>query len=63
MKPVADLGILEEGFSRLVGTEPRSGDQSAQSAENIFQVFFLAIRKRSRSISAHSGHIPRRKDD
>ena len=33
-------------------------DQSARSAENFLYVFFLAIRKRSRSISAHSGHIP-----
>ena len=69
---VADLEILKGGFGRLVGTytayrrrsaEPRSGDQSAQSVEKIFYVFFLAIRKRSRSISAHSGHVPRRKED
>ena len=67
---VADLEILKGGF---VGTytahrrrrcaEPRSGDQSARSAENFIYVFFLAIRKRSRSISAHSGHVPRRKED
>ena len=65
--------MLKGGFSRLVGTytahrlrrcaEPRSGDQSARSAENFFYVFFLAIRKHSRSISAHSGHVPRRKED
>ena len=71
--PVADLEILKGGFSRLVGTytahcqrwctEPRSGDQSARSAEIIFYMFFLAIRKCSRSISAHSGHVPRRKED
>ena len=45
---VADLGILKEGFSRLVGTahrrrrcvEPRSGDQSARSAEKFLRVLF-----------------------
>ena len=67
---MADLEILKGGF---VGTytaqrrwrcaEPRSGDQSMRRAEIFFYVFFLAIRKRSRSISAHSGHVPRRKED
>ena len=70
---VADLEILKGGFGRLVGAytahrrrwcaEPQSGDQSARSAANVFYVFFLAIRKHSRSISVHSGHVPRRKED
>ena len=70
---MADPEILKGGFVRLVGTytahcrrqcaEPRSGDQSARSAEKFIYMFFLAIRKRSRSISAHSGHVPRRKED
>ena len=47
---VADLEILKGGFGRLVDTytahrrrrcvEPRSGDQSALSAEKFFYVFF-----------------------
>ena len=35
----------------------------AKRGNFLFYVFFLAIRKRSRSISAHSGHVPRRKED
>ena len=45
---MADLGILKEGFGRLVGiahrrrwcAEPRSGDQSARSAEIFLRVIF-----------------------
>ena len=48
--PVADLQSREAAIS------PRE-------AGKFFYVFFLAIRKRSRSSSAHSGHVPRRKED
>ena len=46
-----------------------AGAQSCEAAisprearKKILRVL-LAIRKRSRSISAHSGHVPRRKED
>ena len=35
----------------------------AAKRRNFFYVFFLAIRKHSHSISAHSGHVPRCKED
>ena len=34
-------------------SEARSADQSARSAEKIFHVFILAMKKRSRGISTH----------
>ena len=46
------------------GAQSREAAISPREArKKFFYVFFLAIRKRSRSISAHSGHVSRRKED
>ena len=57
-----ERGVQQVGWL-IYSAPPRSGDQSVWSAEIFFYMFFLAIRKRSRSISAHSGHVPRCKED
>ena len=67
---VADLEILKGGFGWHIHSAPpkalrRAAKRRSVRAKrgNLFDVFFLAIRKRSRSISAHSGHVPRHKED
>ena len=67
---VADLEICKGGFGLHIHSAPPSAVRriakwrSVRAKRgNFFYVFFLVIRKRSRSISAHSGHVPRRKED
>ena len=60
---VADLEILKGGFGWHIHSAPPKVVHRAAKCGNFFYEFFLAIRKRSRSISAHSGHVPRRKED
>ena len=67
---MADLEILKGGFGWHIQSAPPKAVRGAVKWRSVrakrgkfFYVFFLAIRKRSRSISAHSGHVPRRKED
>ena len=67
---VADLEICKGGFGWHIHSAPPEAVRRAWKRRSVrakrgkfFYVFFLAIRKRSRSISAHSGHVPRRKED
>ena len=69
---VADLEILKGWFGWHIHchSAPAKAVRRAAKRQSVrakrgkfFYVLFLAIRKRSRSISAHSGHVPRRKED
>ena len=55
---VADTQRTAEG-----GAQSCEAVISPREARKTFLRVLLAIRKRSRSISAHSGHVPRRKED
>ena len=55
---VADTQRTAEG-----GAQSCEAAISPRKARKFFLHVLLAIRKRSRSISAHSGHVPRCKED
>lgn len=59
---VADLEILIGGFGWYIHSAPPKAVRRAAKRGKSFYVFFLAIRKRSRSISAHSGHVAKKID-
>ena len=58
---MADLEILKGGS--LARTQRRAAKRRSVRAKCGKCFLRVLIRKRSRSISAHSGHVPRRKED